>query len=93
MKIAVFGTGVVGQTLAEKLVSLGHEVIMGTRHVNDALSRTGNDNFGRPAFNVWHKSQPSIKLTTFAEAAKHAELNCKCYKRRRLYSCVVNGRQ
>ena len=31
MKIAVLGTGVVGQTLAGKLVELGHEVQMGSR--------------------------------------------------------------
>ena len=34
MKIAVLGTGVVGQILAEKLASLGHDVTMGTRDVN-----------------------------------------------------------
>ncbi len=28
MKIGVFGTGIVGQTIAEKLSQLGHEVMM-----------------------------------------------------------------
>lgn len=31
MKIAVLGTGMVGQTLATKLVSLGHDVALGSR--------------------------------------------------------------
>jgi len=32
MQFGVFGTGEVGQTLATKLVSLGHEVMLGSRH-------------------------------------------------------------
>ncbi len=35
MKFGVLGTGMVGQTLAGKLVSLGHEVMMGSREVNN----------------------------------------------------------
>ena len=31
MKIAVLGTGMVGETIGSKLVSLGHEVMMGSR--------------------------------------------------------------
>ena len=31
MKVAVLGTGTVGKTIATKLVSLGHEVTMGSR--------------------------------------------------------------
>ena len=33
MRIAVLGTGVVGQTLAGKLAELGHELVVGTREV------------------------------------------------------------
>lgn len=32
MRFGVFGTGEVGQALATKLVSLGHEVMLGSRH-------------------------------------------------------------
>src|SRR5690348_16515450 len=35
MRIAVLGTGTVGRTLATKLVSLGHEVMMGSRQVGN----------------------------------------------------------
>jgi len=43
MKIAVLGTGVVGQTIAEKLAALEHDVTMGTRDVKKALATTGID--------------------------------------------------
>ena len=36
MKIAVFGTGIVGNAIATKLVALGHDVKMGSRTVDNA---------------------------------------------------------
>ncbi len=73
MKIAVLGTGVVGQTIAEKLAALEHDVTMGTRDVNKTLATTGTDIFGRPAFGEWYSSHSNIKITTFAEAAAFGE--------------------
>ena len=35
MKIAVLGTGIVGQTYASKLITLGHDVMIGTRNVSE----------------------------------------------------------
>ena len=51
MKIAVLGTGMVGNAIATKLVQVGHEIIMGSRNANSdaglglkGLSATaGND--------------------------------------------------
>ncbi len=74
MKIAVLGTGMVGQTIAGKLRSLGHEVRMGTRNVENALSKTEPDNFGRLPLREWHKSNSSVTLATFEGAASFAEL-------------------
>jgi predicted dinucleotide-binding enzyme len=34
-KIAIIGTGTVGQTFASKLISLGYDVMMGTRNVSE----------------------------------------------------------
>lgn len=48
MKIAVLGTGVVGQTIAEKLAALEHDVTMGTRDVKKALATTGKDMLADP---------------------------------------------
>lgn len=72
-KAAVLGTGVVAQTIAEKLISLGFEVMMGTRDVEATLSRTGNDNFGRQPFKDWHSEHPEIKLGTYNQTAAFGE--------------------
>jgi len=74
MKIGVFGTGVVGQVIAEKLDSLGHEVMLGTRDAKQSLAREGTDNYGRPALKEWMAAHPKVKLGTFAEAAAHGHL-------------------
>lgn len=68
MKIAVFGTGVVGQIISEKLVELGNDVTIGTRSANDALTRASGS-FGRPSFGEWRKKYSNVKLGTYAEAA------------------------
>ena len=62
MKIAVLGTGMVGQTLAEKLAALGHDVIIGTRDVKKALATKEAGRYDRPAFGEWHKSHTNIKV-------------------------------
>ncbi|MCW8810622.1 MAG: NAD(P)-binding domain-containing protein [Ignavibacteriaceae bacterium] len=74
MKIGILGTGVVGQTIAEKLVQLGHNVMMGTRDKNETLAKTGKDNFGRPAFSEWLKNNSKVQLGTFSDAASFGEL-------------------
>lgn len=79
MKVAVFGTGIVGRTIAVKLQSLGHEVVIGTRDVQQTLAGTAKDVYGNPPFAVWHQSNASIGLGTFMEAARHTEqfiVNC-----------------
>jgi hypothetical protein len=73
MKIAVFGTGVVGQVISEKLTELGHEVMIGTRNVESTLARSAPDNFGRPPFKEWQKRFSGIRLGTYTEAAKFGE--------------------
>ena len=74
MKIAVLGTGVVGQTLAGKLAELGHQVSMGTRNVVDALAKTAPDNFGRPPLSEWVKQNQKVTVAAFSDAAKNAEI-------------------
>ena len=73
MKIGVFGTGMVGQVIAEKLDSLGHEVMLGTRDVEQSKARVEKEGSGRPSLKEWMAAHPKVKLGTFAEAA-HAEL-------------------
>ncbi|MFD7977313.1 NADPH-dependent F420 reductase [Streptomyces sp. NPDC059071] len=61
MKIAVLGTGEVGRRLGSKLVSLGHEVILGSRSADHA---------GATAWAAEHQAAHG----TFADAASGAEL-------------------
>lgn len=74
MKIAVFGTGSVGQAISSKLLSLGYEVMIGTRNVSEAKSRTAADTYGNPGFGTWIISNSMIKLGSFAEAASFGDL-------------------
>ena len=74
MKIAIIGTGVVGRTVASKLVELNHDVTIGTRNVVDKLTSTAKDNYGNPSFVEWHKANSKVKLGTFADSASFGEL-------------------
>ena len=74
MRYAVLGTGVVGRTLAARLVSLGHEVSIGTRDPEATLARTEPDGYGNPSYAVWQGSQTAVTLATFADAAAGAEV-------------------
>ena len=67
MKIAVLGTGTVGETLADKLVSLGHHVHMGSRT---------RDNTKAVA---WvHRAGDRATQGSFADAVAGAELVFLC---------------
>ncbi|MGC5022538.1 NADPH-dependent F420 reductase [Micromonospora sp. DT47] len=74
MKIAVFGTGMVGQALAGRLAELGHQVTVGTRDVAATLARTEPDGMGNPPYPQWATAHPEVSLTTFAAAVAGAEL-------------------
>ena len=63
MKIAVLGTGQVGETIASKLVSLGHQVKMGSRTQNN-----------EKAIAFASKFSENASHGTFAEAAEFAEI-------------------
>ncbi|HEX8439544.1 NADPH-dependent F420 reductase [Archangium sp.] len=67
MKIAVLGTGVVGETIASKLVALGHEVKMGSRSANNEKAA------------AWvKKAGAKASQGTFADAAAFGELLFNC---------------
>jgi hypothetical protein len=74
MRIAVLGTGMVGQAVAARLDELGHDVTVGTRDPAATLSRTDPDPMGNPGAGAWASAHPSISVATFAEAAATAEL-------------------
>ncbi len=67
MKIAVLGTGSVGETIGGKLVSLGHEVKMGSRSASHEKGLAWVEATGAKA-----------SLGTFADAAAFGELAFNC---------------
>jgi hypothetical protein len=74
MRIAVLGTGMVGQALAGGLTRLGHSVTVGTRDPEVTLARTAPDGMGNPPFAAWLADHADVALTTYADAAAGAEL-------------------
>jgi 8-hydroxy-5-deazaflavin:NADPH oxidoreductase len=66
MKIAILGTGAVGQAFAERLTGLGHEVMMGTRNVLDK-KRDGK-------FSDYLSKHTSIKLANLSEATSFGNI-------------------
>ena len=67
MKIAVLGTGMVGDTIGSRLVELGHEVKMGSRTAGNEKAK---------AFVEKHQGKASAG--TFADAAAFAEVIINC---------------
>lgn len=74
MKIAVLGTGMVGQALAGRLDELGHDVTVGTRDPEATLGRTAPDGMGNPPLGAWLPAHPTVALATYADATADAEL-------------------
>lgn len=67
MRIAILGTGMVGETLGSKLVALGHEVRMGSRTADN------------PKAAAWvKKAGGKASQGTFADAAAFSELLFNC---------------
>ena len=66
-KIAVLGTGIVGETIGTKLIELGHQVMMGSRTANNEKAQ---------AFLAKHDGKTSIG--TFADAAAFSEIIFNC---------------
>jgi len=67
MKIAVLGTGMVGEAISTKLVQLGHEVMMGSRTANNEKAAAWIGKAGKGA-----------SQGTFADAARHGEIAFNC---------------
>ncbi len=68
MKVAVLGTGSVGQALAGKLLALNHSVYIGTRDPEQTRAKTEKDAFGNPPIGLWLKAHPTAHLLSFKEA-------------------------
>jgi 8-hydroxy-5-deazaflavin:NADPH oxidoreductase len=73
-KIAILGTGSVGQTYASKFISLGYEVMMGTRDVARKLASNEKDSYGNPSFQEWYSDNKKVKMGTFREAVAFGDI-------------------
>ncbi len=67
MNIAVLGTGMVGVTIADKLIELGHEVVMGSRSADN-----------EKGIEWATKAGPNARLGTFREAASKGAVIFNC---------------
>lgn len=67
MKIAVFGTGTVGDTIGSKLIDLGHDVMMGSRTANNEKALT-----------FVSKHNGKANAGTFTDAAEFGEIVFNC---------------
>jgi 8-hydroxy-5-deazaflavin:NADPH oxidoreductase len=74
MKVAILGTSNVGQTFATKFIELGHEVMLGTRNVENTLARKATDNYGSLPFGEWHTQNPTGQLGTFDDTVAFGEI-------------------
>jgi 8-hydroxy-5-deazaflavin:NADPH oxidoreductase len=73
MKIGIFGTGIVGQTLAGALAEKGHDVMIGTRDPEATMQREGASGATRTPFRDWHAQHQSVKLGTFIDTARFGD--------------------
>lgn len=78
MQITILGTGVVGRTLASKLIAEGHSVTIGTR--DPALKRRSKETFGERAitFEQWLDEHPELELLPFSECVRNADVVFNC---------------
>lgn len=67
MKIAVLGTGMVGNALGTKLVQVGHEVTMGSRSAKNEMAQKWASSLGKRAHTA-----------TFRDAAAFGEIVISC---------------
>ena len=74
MRLAILGTGSVGQTLAARLDELGHQTVVGTRDVAETMARVEVDAMGNAAFAAWSVEHPDVRVCTFSEAAECSEV-------------------
>jgi predicted dinucleotide-binding enzyme len=67
MKVGIFGTGIVGQTIGKRLVELGHNVMMGSRTADNQTAH------------AWAKAAGnSASIGIYGDTAKFGEILFNC---------------
>ena len=83
MKIAILGTGGVGQAFATKLIELGHTVVMGTRDVD---TKKQNEKFA-----LFLEKTSGLNLLSFSEAAAFADIVINVTKGENTIEAIKNA--
>ncbi len=74
MNITILGTGMVAQTIATKLIQLGHTVTLGTRNPEETKNRnTPNQRTGQ-SFYDWYSKHDGVLLKSLDTSANKADL-------------------
>lgn len=74
MKICILGTGMVGLSIAGKLLELGHEIEIGTRNSESTRSYTKVVPVIGQSVPDWLKDNPGVVLKSFPELNTEADL-------------------
>ena len=74
MRIAVLGTGMVGQSLAGGFARAGHDVVIGTRDPETTKARREPDAMGAPGFGVWYETHGDISVMRSTDAVAGADV-------------------
>ena len=68
MNYSILGTGMVGNAIGTKLISLGHQVMMGSRDAQN------------PKATEWAQNNNGASTGTFAQAAQFGDVVFNCLK-------------
>ena len=74
MKIAILGTGMVGQAIAGKMSSLRHTVYMGTRNAEETKLRQDVNRRTGISFAEWHKNYPDVEVVNYENLPSNSGL-------------------
>ena len=74
MKIIVLGTGMVGQVIANKLGTEGHQVFMGTRDAKKTIKNTTPNQMTGISFADWYKNNQKVQVKDFSDLPSDSEL-------------------
>jgi len=78
MKISILGTGNVGQTIASKMITLGHEVFMGSRDAQQARTRTQSNPMSGTSFAEWLKTYSAVSLVDYKDLPADSDIYINC---------------
>lgn len=76
--ISIIGTGIVGQTLASKFITLGYDVMIGSRNMSERLESTRKDAMGNPSFSEWYAQNRSVKLGNLVNTVAFSDTIMNC---------------